>query len=153
MNEEIPLIIRKIDIVLELFAKNSLAKDGLEFHEAFKMANLLFEHETPKIEPIETNEFWKITEKLKKDRFIVNEMGTNYEATYEGILMDHLKGYRQKYLDSNLAARLQNQAYRIQKTQTAIQIGIAVLTFVLAVGTLIAAWYYGIEIWKFYHPN
>lgn len=148
--EEIPLVIRKIDIVLNLFARNSLAKDGLEYEDAFKMTNLLFETKTPKIEAIEINEFWKITEKLKKDGFIINDMSNNYEATYEGILMDQLKGYRQKYLDANLAALAQQQASHLQKTQTAIQTRIFYLTLILAIGTAVMAYYYGIEIWKFY---
>ena len=40
---EVPTVIRKIDIVLGLFANNTLAKDGIEITEALQMTNLLFE--------------------------------------------------------------------------------------------------------------
>lgn len=140
---EIPEVIRKIDIVLHLFAVNSLAKDGLNFREAFDMTNLLFEHDKPKINAIVNNDFARIVDKLMKDGYVSNLMGTNHEATYEGILMDHLGGYRQSYLNANRDVWL-------QKNQTAIQTGMFWLTLIVAVGTIVAALYYGTELyWKY----
>jgi len=152
MNEEIPELIKQIDIVLKTLAQADYAKSGIDYHELFDIINLLFEHENPPLKKVDNNEFYRIISKLKKDGFVESPMGTTHEITFEGNLSHLLGGYEKQYRDKNLAAELQYRVYRIQKTQTAIQTWIAVLTLLLALGTSVAALYYGIEVWKFYHP-
>jgi hypothetical protein len=143
-NIEIPEVIRKMDIILHLFAVNSLAKDGLYYKDAHDMANLLFQNESPKINPIDNNEFYRITEKLKKDGYVANEVSTIYEATYEGVLMEHLGGYRQKYLEVQNLQQLQIHRDLMAKR-------LYWINFWIAIATGVAALYYFDQLCSKYH--
>jgi site-specific DNA-adenine methylase len=142
-NIEIPEVIRKIDIVLHYLAKNVSAKNGVYFDEFLGSINVIFEHETPIIKQIDSGELYKIFQKLQKDGF-AHVIASQYEATYEGTLMDYLGGYRQKYLEAN-----QNVLSKIHQDQMAIRL--YWINFWIAGATGIAAIYYLTKLYWEHH--
>jgi len=88
-----------------------------------------------------------IVDKLERDGYLKNENGL-YSITFEGKIFDQQKGYEQKMINQKaqniLVANLEKRQKRYELNQT-------LLLTLVAVGTLVAAFYYLIEIGKHLH--
>ena len=88
-----------------------------------------------------------IINKLIKDENVFFEQHDSvkvYKITFEGLVFQKQGGYKQQLLNDTLQKRQEDSN---RKTQTIL----FWFTGIVAVGTLIAAFYYSIEIWKFYY--
>jgi|GEM_PF-2372395 len=68
----------------------------------------------------------------------------------DGLIFKNNGGYRQRTIRRN------SENLRIQKLEKSTQknaLGLVIFTALLAIGTLISAWFFAIEIWIYYHPS
>ncbi len=68
----------------------------------------------------------------------------------DGIVFRNNGGYTERRVQRN------TENLRIQKLEKSTQknaLGLVIFTALLAIGTLISAWYFGIEIWRYYHSS
>jgi hypothetical protein len=68
----------------------------------------------------------------------------------DGIVFRNNGGYTERRVQRN------TENLRIQKLEKSTQknaLGLVIFTALLAIGTLISAWYFGIEIWRYYHST
>ncbi len=68
----------------------------------------------------------------------------------DGIVFRNNGGYTERRIQRN------TENLRIQKLEKSTQknaLGLVIFTALLAIGTLISAWYFGIEIWRYYHST
>ena len=68
----------------------------------------------------------------------------------DGIVFRNNGGYTERRVQRNA------ENLRIQKLEKSTQknaLGLVIFTALLAIGTLISAWYFGIEIWRYYHST
>ena len=68
----------------------------------------------------------------------------------DGIVFRNNGGYTERRIQRN------TENLRIQKLEKSTQknaLGLVIFTALLAIGTLISAWYFGIEIWRYYHSS
>ena len=111
------------------------------------------------------SELLLILEKLKKDGnvnteerniHVINDSvdtfykETLYIITYEGKLLCDQNGYSQKVINQN-AENIRVAA--LEKSQKMYANRMIYLTIAIAFSTVVAAVYYSIEIWKYYHPH
>ncbi|MES2329730.1 MAG: hypothetical protein V4539_09015 [Bacteroidota bacterium] len=76
-----------------------------------------------------------------------SKLVTHYKPTFKGMYLIETGGYQE--LDRLSRA----EKIRLDKVELATKVNRRTttrLTVIIAVGTAIAAWYYGIEVWKFY---
>lgn len=143
---KIPIAIQQLDIVLDFF-NSSTAQPNILLKDSFDGVNVFFK--SYKLAEIDNAGYNRILRKLIKDEYIkkteypLNVPIISYEITYEGMLMDQLGGYRQKYLDANRIQDIELKAKVNRKTVT-------FLTWVIAIGTAVDALYYGIEVYKYF---
>ena len=67
----------------------------------------------------------------------------------DGLIFRNNGGYTEK------TAKLNSENLRIRQLEESTKknaFGLVVFTALLAIGTLISAWYFAIEIWIYYHP-
>lgn len=89
-----------------------------------------------------------IMNKLVKDAYVFFEQHDStkvYKITIEGLIFQKLGGYEQKLNNDTLHERQEESNQNTQRI-------LFWFTFIVAVGTLIAAVYYILEIWRFFHP-
>ena len=70
--------------------------------------------------------------------------------SFEGLIFRNRGGYTQQFISLN------SENLRIQKLENELNKStywLMIFTALLAFGTLVAAWHFGIEIWKFYHER
>lgn len=68
--------------------------------------------------------------------------------SFEGLIFRNKGGYTQKEISLN------SENLRIQRLENDLNKStywLMIFTALLAFGTLVAAWHFGIEVWKFYH--
>ena len=138
-----PLIM--LDKVLGVFYENP------EIH-AFRF-NDLVEH-LKDDDVFDMDMLLEIIEKLVNDKYI-RELGKvdepnfgYYSLTIEGKCFKIEDGYLGQFGRMNAEnIRLAN----LERSTKANRCFLTWLTFFVALGTLVAAWYYGIEVWKYYH--
>lgn len=68
----------------------------------------------------------------------------------DGLVFRNNGGYTERRIQRN------TENLRIQKLEKSTQknaLGLVIFTALLAIGTLISAWYFGIEIWRYYHST
>lgn len=68
----------------------------------------------------------------------------------DGLVFRNNGGYTERRIQHNA------ENLRIQKLEKSTQknaLGLVIFTALLAIGTLISAWYFGIEIWRYYHST
>lgn len=68
----------------------------------------------------------------------------------DGLIFRNNGGYTEK------TAKLNSENSRIRQLEESTKknaFGLVVFTALLAIGTLISAWYFGIEVWKFYNST
>ena len=142
--------IKKIDTVLAFFATNKVA----ELYMPYEVIITYCLNEDGS--KFENNELVMILNKLQKDGYILHDKGTHpstqkdrhlYYITFEGKVFYQQGGYGQQLINS---ASESIRAEIAEKTQKGNQLVLIWLTVILAVGALIAAWYYLTELWKFY---
>lgn len=69
-------------------------------------------------------------------------------VSLDGLIFRNNGGYRGRTIRRN------SENIRIQKLEKNTQknaLGLVIFTALLAIGTLISAWFFAIEIWKYYH--
>lgn len=99
------------------------------------------------------HEVVEILEKLSKDGYLKEtkyQVGSCYATTFEGKWFISQGGYVGKFAALD-AEKRKDEFFVSQSLRNGRMLNL--LTVLLAFGTLIAAWYYGIEIWKYYHPS
>jgi hypothetical protein len=94
--------------------------------------------------------------KLAKDGYlneIIDISGTNYDISFEGIMFIKSEGYtnqnRQNHIKENENADLKSEQNRQAKVLVALNRWLVFLTWIIALGTLIAAIYYLLEVLAF----
>jgi hypothetical protein len=166
MNKENKLILsiinsmplNKLDTILQLLA-GDFGKGGVDFDS---LVIKVF-----KTELIEDGmELIEILDKLKKDKYIISfSKGINrnmlhslkmehvvvdyYKITFEGRVFISQAGYKGEVI----AKEAENvRLNKIENNQRVNRVLMAFLTGILAVGTVVAAIYYGLQIWDRYNP-
>ena len=89
-----------------------------------------------------------IINKLVKDEFVsLIHVYTekSFKITFEGLVFHQQGGYKQKLVNDNFIKSQQDSNKKTQKI-------LFWFTGIVAIGTLISAIYYCIEIWRFFHP-
>ncbi|HEY5391966.1 MAG TPA: hypothetical protein VIJ57_07620 [Hanamia sp.] len=147
----------KLDAVLKLLADGSNAKIKysvpISVLSSNEIINFLKSDTTNPIE-LDDYELKLLLKKLLDDKYIETGIRENTEENvftirFEGHSFILDGGYNGQYLSKNMQnIRLAN----LEKNQKVHRVALTVLTSLIAVGTLVAAWYYGQEIWLFYHP-
>ena len=148
MAELTPL--EKLDAVLFVLEKyhqpQSIGKP--EGEDAITIMQLLHS-EGKEIHP---NELHFILRKLEDDKLIYNNNDTEnhyYSINFNGRIFKEQGSYVQKRNEA-VAENIRLEA--AERSAKANRIATFWLTLVVAAGTLVAAWYYSIEIWKYYYP-
>lgn len=126
--------LEKLDILLSLFKNEEVAIGPFFIREMMEGQGAT----------VSDSEIQRFINQLAADKYIMQDHDYNWMIRIEGLLFE---GYAQKI--TNTAAentRLEN----IEQAQKTNRNWMTFLTILIAVGTLVAAIYYGIEIWKFY---
>lgn len=131
-------LLKKLDVVLKC-----LEKHHSERHHTLISIQEILDKENPEVKWGET---FFILNKIAMDGFIdtkelpIPDTASKeiyYNINFEGRVFNEQGGYTNR--------RNQDRLTKVN------QIFLVVLTFLIAVGTLVAGWYYVIEIWKSYH--
>ncbi|HMG83082.1 MAG TPA: hypothetical protein VK559_08600 [Ferruginibacter sp.] len=93
------------------------------------------------------NELQSILDKLIKDKYVIQN-GDQYRATFEGEYLMAAGGYKGMEESKITDISYQKKLLTEQRITQRIMVG---LTLVLAIGTTVAAIYYGHEIYHIYH--
>lgn len=133
--------IDELDFILHFLATK---QDGKEFQSIGQIMELL--KSTDK--NFSKERLIKIMNKLSNDEYveekqmdsslgsIVLNIGSTYNITFDGLVLDELGGYHSIYLENNKLKNIQKWQFR--------------LTLYIAIGTIIAGIYYFLEIWKYF---
>ncbi len=127
--------LKQLDEVLKLFRTN-WEMGGLQF-------DFIVRHFDPEYKNGFSHSLVSIIEKMLRDNLIF-EQNSSYHISSEGKIFE---GYLQKRINTE---REEARIVNIEREQKRHQEQIFYLTLILAVGGLISAFYYGIEIYKFY---
>jgi len=142
--------IKELDFILKFLATNVRAKPGISLDNLYKEIKVIKpELYQPAIVDDWGSRLRRILDKLEKDGLV--KIGYHeYEITFDGYVKNLKDGYEGEIKDRNAenirVGKLENRQKRYELNQT-------LLLTLVALGTLIAAWYYLIEIWKHYHPH
>jgi hypothetical protein len=133
-----------LDKVLDLF------RSGLFFDKNDILKELLLKQELP---DLFSHNMDQVFDKLQKDGYLAFIKGTSkddpdsYHITFEGQLFEgYLAQYRNKMENSNRIKNLENSTLENAKK-------LNTLTTWIAIGTIIAAVYYLIEIYNHFYPK
>jgi len=154
MNTKRIIAIRKLDNVLKILSDSTEAEiqnnvpiailDVFEISEFYKNA-----HKTE----LKNHEFNLIIDKLLKDDYIFKEQidksqPPRFGINYIGYIFNSEGGYEQKMInDDDENTRMD----KIEENQKFHRRALTWLTSLVAVGTLIAAIYYSVELLKYFH--
>jgi|ERR1035437_3619476 hypothetical protein len=70
--------------------------------------------------------------------------------SFEGLVFKNNGGYTQKNINLN-SVRLHIQ--KIENDLGKTSLGLMLFTAIVSFGTMVSAWYFAIEIWKYYHSS
>lgn len=130
----------KLEVVLSFLSTGQRSEGVLNFGQIYSYI------ENQKLN-ISTSKLHLILNKLAKDELIIiTELGphTVYNISFEGLIFHQQGGYSQKLFNDTLLKRQEESNRRTQRI-------LFWFTGIVAFGTLIAAFYYSVELWKFFH--
>ncbi len=135
--------ITKLDTILKLLAETeSLRPYATDTNILYAM------YPNDVIGAIKPPDIGKALKQLEDDKFIEHTAWDTYGTTFKGELF-HQEGGYQGRLD-----RQNSESIRVdtlEKRQKVYESNMVLLTWILAVSGFVAACYYGLEIWKYFH--
>lgn len=135
-----------LDMILDYYKANAPDKWKVDNrNEMFKKLEFV----AFKIRVTEQPEMFRfLIQKLKDDEMIKGE-GDDYQITFKGLVSD---GYVRQEAEELQIKKNAKVLSDLQLKSAAMQVSLIRLQWIIAGLSAIAAWYYCVEIWKYYHP-